>query len=156
MSESSKKVLTVLCVPGPWKDRSELVTAVAGSNDGKFLLAGNVLFRPELNEGYDVDVRNADPRMHKSFSIAGHPWKDSAEMLLITNHQMVVYIVDENGGSIERSERVMHAAISLLNAGGFGVKIESTGLAHSPDYWRKLAGEVSLLGEACTTPLSST
>ena len=142
--ESSAKVLSVLCIPGPWKSRDELVKAVVESNDGKFLIAGNVLFRPELNEGYDIDVCTADPRMHASFMVGGQHWKDSAEMARIAEHKRVVYIVEENGGSIEKAARLMHAAIGLLNAGGFGVKVESSGMAHTPDSWRDFAKSIFL------------
>ena len=136
--ESPVKVQTVLCIPGPWKNRSELVTSVVGANQGKFLLAGNLLFRPEVNEGYEVDVRNADLRMWRAFAAAGPHWLNTPEMIGIKDHRMVVYILGE-GGSPQRADRLMQAAIGLLNAGGLGVKVESTGIAHSPNAWRDFA-----------------
>ena len=86
-------------------------------------------------KGYNVDIRNADLRMWRAFAAAGPHWLNTPEMIAIKDHHMVVYIVGE-GGSPQRADRLMLAAVGLLNAGGLGVKVESTGVAHSPNAWR--------------------
>jgi hypothetical protein len=36
----------LLCVPGPWEDRSDLVRAVASETKGEFMFAGMILANP--------------------------------------------------------------------------------------------------------------
>jgi hypothetical protein len=52
----------------------------------------------------------------------------------IASHQSVVYLLGA-GGSRERTEPMMLAGAALIRAGGFGVKVESAGIAHSPSDW---------------------
>lgn len=128
--------LTVLCVPGMWKDRNELVTQIAKLSGG-YVFAGQALMDSSSGTSFELDVREHDPRMATSFINAGPHWCDTAEMRRIKDHTMVTYIVGD-GGSSDRAEAFMKAAAGLLHAGGLGVKVESTGLAFSPVDWLKL------------------
>ncbi len=127
-------VKTVLCVPGPWREKFDLMEALLSSSE--YLLAGNLLYHVTTKEGFHLDIQSADPQVTHAFSIAGYHWASTPEMNRIADHQMVVYIVGE-GGSPESAGFLMEAAEAFLAAGGFGVKIESSGLAHSPAEWRR-------------------
>lgn len=82
--------------------------------------------------------------MTSAFHAAGSHWRDTVEMTAIGQHKSVVYLTDE-GGSRSRIEALMGAAAALIKAGGLGVKVESSGLAHSPDQWLDFSANTHLL-----------
>lgn len=93
---------------------------------------------------FRAHLEDADNRMASAFRAVGPHWRDSREMTAIEQHKSVVYLIDE-GGSRARIEALMAAGAALIDAGGLGVKVESSGLAHSPDQWRDFAANVHLL-----------
>ena len=132
----------VLCIPGPWKDRSELLTRIVACDSG-YLFAGQVLMNMESKQACQLDYTEQDPHMVKAFQAAGYHWTDTPEMAAIATHQSVVYLIGE-GGSRENAEAMMLAAEAVLKAGGLGVKVESAGLAHSPDAWTDMCQNLEL------------
>lgn len=130
-----KEVEIVLCIPGPWADRSELVERIVKGSDG-YIFAGMVLMHMETSQSFELDFESSDERMLSAFEAAGPHWKHTPEMKLISSHKSVCYLISK-GGSIESAHSIMNAANALLKAGGFGVKVESTGLAHSPKDWKE-------------------
>jgi len=88
----------------------------------------------ETKQSYELEFCDKDERMLSAFEAAGPHWKNTAEMKLISSHKSVCYLISK-GGSIESAHSIMNAANVLLNAGGYGVKVESSGLAHPPKDW---------------------
>jgi hypothetical protein len=130
----SQAVEIVLCIPGPWRDRAELVERIVKDSDG-YIFAGMVLMNMQSKDGFKLEFEGSrDERMLAAFEAAGPHWKSTPEMERIALHQSVVYLIS-NGGSIEAAHCIMEAANGLLKSGGMGVKVESTGLAHSPASW---------------------
>lgn len=132
---SEKEMEIVLCVPGPWADRSELVESIAKDSDG-YIFAGMVLMHIETSQFFELEFDGTDERMLSAFTAAGPHWKNTPEMEKISSHKSVCYLISK-GGSIESAHAIMNAANALLKAGGFGVKVESTGLAHPPKDWQE-------------------
>lgn len=130
---------TVLCIPGPWASRSDLVEAVVQSDSG-YLFAGQILLHMPSGLSFELEFQPHDPRMAAAFRTAGPHWSASPAMTHIGEHAGVAYLVGE-GGSRVNAEALMLAAAALLKAGGLGVKVESSGLAHSPEDWHKLCAE---------------
>lgn len=126
-------VQTVLCIPGRWADRTELIARIVEHGDG-YLFAGGVLMHPPTQAMFELHVEPADPRMASAFRAAGRHWVDDDAMAAIAEHTTVLYLVGQ-GGSRERASEFMNAAAALLKAGGLGVKVESTGIAHTPQDW---------------------
>ena len=52
----------------------------------------------------------------------------------IDDHATVAYLIAP-GGSREAADAMMRAGAALIDAGGLGVKVDSTGIAHAPAYW---------------------
>ncbi|OEZ49349.1 MULTISPECIES: DUF4261 domain-containing protein [Janthinobacterium] len=123
----------VLCIPGPWADHDALRQAIMHSDDS-YLFAGSVLMHMESGFSCTVVQEHADPRMPHAFAAVGYHWRDTPSMQLIGTHRTVVYL-EGQGGSRPNAEAMMLAASCLLQAGGFGVKVESSGIAHAPDAW---------------------
>ncbi len=123
----------VLCVPGPWADRREFVMSIAALDAG-YLAAGPMLMNIATKFKCEVVFEGADARMQRAFQAAGPHWRDSEAMQAIAGHQSVVYLVGR-GGSHEAANAMIEAAAVLLKAGGLGVKVESSGIAHPPERW---------------------
>lgn len=134
---------TVLCIPGFWETRADFISALIEAETG-YLFAGGVLMEMKSQIGFRAHHEGPDDRMSSAFRAAGPHWRDTVEMAAIGHHKSVVYLTDE-GGSRPRIEALMVAAAALIKAGGLGVKVESSGLAHSPDQWLDLAASIHLL-----------
>jgi hypothetical protein len=124
----------VLCIPGPWENQTDLVRSIATSGSG-YLFAGRILLHIETHYSCELVFETVDPRMVEAFAIAGGHWRDTPEMDRIADHRSVVYLVAK-GGSQVAAENLMKCAAALLHAGGFGVKVESSVLAHNPSAWK--------------------
>jgi hypothetical protein len=131
---SSDPIEIILCIPGKWKDRSELVIALAAMNNDEYLFAGNVLMHIPSNEFFEVEVREYDDRMRKAFEIAGAGRLNEADLDEIGNHSFTVYIIGK-GGDMESAAKMMKAGQAFLNAGGLGIKVETCGKAFSASAW---------------------
>jgi hypothetical protein len=135
-------VLTVLCIPGPWRSRTDLIAALISSNSG-YLFAGQLLMNVVTKHSCELDFQPADPRMEAAFRAAGPHWAGTPEMQRIASHASVAYLVADGGGAMT-AEALMQAANALLDAGGLGVKVESSGVAHAPAAWRELCADLHL------------
>lgn len=125
----------ILCVPGKWKDRSELVIALAAMNNDEYLFAGHVLMHMPTNDFFEVEVREYDDRMRKAFEVAGPGRLNEAELNEIDHHTFVVYIIGK-GGDMESAAKMMKAGQAFLNAGGLGIKVETCGKAFNASAWK--------------------
>jgi hypothetical protein len=123
----------VIGIPGGWPNRSDIVTAIASRSDG-YLFAGMVILRIGTKEGFTLEVYEHDPNLKNAFSIAGRGRLTEDDLNAIGSHTFTLYLVAP-GGSVEAAKKLLHAANGLLKAGGFAVKIESTGIAHRADQW---------------------
>ena len=142
MPENPTAPLTVLCIPGPWQSRSELLEAILNANSG-YLFAGQVLMHMETKQACELEFHARDPRMGAAFRAAGPHWAATPDMQRIDEHASVVYMVAD-GGAVIAAEALMQAAAALLDADGLGVKVESSGVAHSPAAWRELCANLHL------------
>ena len=132
---------TVLCIPGNWKNRSELVTAIAESNAGNYLFAGMVLMDLKTKAGFELEIYERDNRMKEAFGFAGRVNQVTDNFLSkIDEHSLVLYLSGETG-SFEKAFDLANAANALLNAGGTGVKVETTGKAFEKEQWMGLVAE---------------
>lgn len=133
MSEPIPDPDMVLCIPGPWADTTALIRRLAGVSGG-YLFAGRILMCMETRFSCELVFEGPDERMSRAFAVAGPHWRDTADMTAIAGHRSVVYLVASGGGR-QNAESLMRAGAALVRAGGLGVKVESTGLAHAPAVW---------------------
>ena len=127
----------VLCVPGKWRDRTELVTAVAQSSDG-YLFAGMLIMHIATREAAKLVVREHDERLRIVFARAGRHWATAKDLENIEAHSCVLYLLIK-GGSLDNARRAMDFGNGLLKAGGMAVHIETAGVTHSPAEWLKMS-----------------
>jgi hypothetical protein len=126
----------VLCIPGPWKNYKALGKAVEALDDG-YVTFGLVLMDTASGFGCDIQLEKRDPRMKGAFMSAGPHWHGTPAMEAIDKHASVVYLIGY-GGTPGNVDAMMKAAATLVRAGGLGVKVESSGIAHAPDEWLRL------------------
>lgn len=132
---------TILCVTGNWADRSELVKAVIEKNNGNFIFAGNILMNTQTQAGFEMEISEPDDEMVEAFKYAGLTTGLPDEVLTdIEDHTTVIYLIGETG-SPEAAYEIAKAGLALLNAGGTGIKVETTGKAFSPELWKELVEE---------------
>lgn len=132
----------VVCVPGPWKTRNDLVMAV-GKQSGDYLYAGVAMMNKETREAVTVQFEEPNPNLGKAFAIAGRSWLDEATFTEIDRHSSCVYLITK-GGSEETAKKMMLAAAALLKCGGIAIKIESTGIAHPAKKWEEWSADPEL------------
>jgi hypothetical protein len=137
MNDTAALPQLVLCIPGSWENRAQILERVIKSSGGQYLFAGGVLMHVPTKDMFELEFQARDERMAGAFAAAGPHWFGSPEMNRIDSHQSVAYLLGY-GGSDKNVEALMLAARALLDAGGFGVKIENSGLAHSPADWRDM------------------
>jgi hypothetical protein len=143
VSDPAKDPELVLCIPGPWKERSQLVESIVRRSSG-YIFAGHMLMDLETKHTCQLLYQSADPAMQNAFEVSGPHWRGSPEMAAIAQHQSVVYLVGR-GGSDRNAHAMMLAAAGIVKAGGFGVKVESSGLSHSGPAWLQFCDDLHLL-----------
>lgn len=129
---------TVLCIPGNWNDRSEIVTAIAKSNLNEFIFLGMVLLNMKTNKGFEVQIEGYNKNMRESFRIAGLVNRVDGEFIeQVGDHKFTIYLISETG-NLKDAKAIAEAAMAILNAGGIGVKVETAGKAFTKKQWGEL------------------
>ncbi len=138
VNQTERKPKTILCIPGSWSNRTEIVTAIAENNRNDFIFAGMVLLNLKTNKGFELEICERDDRMKDSFKFAGMVNQVSDKFLeLIDNHEYVIYLSTETG-TLESAKEIAQAGEAILKSGGIGIKVETTGKAFTKEHWTEL------------------
>lgn len=132
----------VICIPGPWPDRDACFQAIM-HNSGGYVMLGEHLLNITLSFKCEIEFHGSDPRMEQAFSASGSHWRETPAMHAIAEHRSVIYLIGR-GGTLAAAGAMIRASGALLDAGGLGVKIESSGLAHPVEKWRELIADLNL------------
>ncbi|XZF14579.1 hypothetical protein ACTHGU_00430 [Chitinophagaceae bacterium MMS25-I14] len=129
---------TILCIPGNWNNRAEIVTAIAGNNTGEFIFAGMILLNLKTKEGFELEICERDDRMKESFKWAGMVNRVSEDFLNeIDKHRFVIYLSSATG-DVQNTKAIADAGNAILRSGGTGIKVETTGKAFTNEQWAEL------------------
>lgn len=96
-------------------------------------------------EDVEYDIVPRDDRLAESFRSADSPTQPSLtdqDIELIDEHTSVLYFLSKNLTARESAEcaaKFMRIGNRLMEAGGVGIKCESSGLAHSRRRWMELS-----------------
>ena len=126
----------IIGIPGVWKNRTELIQAVASQSDG-YQLAGQVLDNQEKGLSFHVEVYEYAPHLKEAFSYASKGAFPDRLLTEIDQHTYTVYIIAEVS-DFEAVINLIDAGAALLKAGGLAVKIETAGMAHTKEAWQTL------------------
>lgn len=138
----SKAPQTVICIPGQWIDRTDIVTSIA-SRSGGYLFAGMVMMKIGTKDGFTLEIYEHDSNLKNTFAIAGRGRLTEEDLDAIGSHTFTLYLVADSG-STSAARKLLHAADALLKSGGIAVKIESSGTAHRADRWAKFCADDQL------------
>lgn len=138
MQENEINAQTILCIPGKWKNESEMVSSMVGNNVGEYLFAGRILMHIKTKEFFQVDISEHDENMRESFRWAGLVNRVSEAFLdEIAEHTLVIYLIGQTG-SLQSAESIARAGNAILKAGGIGLKVETAGKAFTAEQWQNL------------------
>lgn len=132
---------TVVCVPGPWRDRDELVRAVAAllPEDGpRFLMAGAVMVEVVTEGAVQWSWEARAPQLRQAFEVAGRGGLSKSTLGAVERAPGQVFLIDPEGGDLAAARRMLVFAEGLLRVGGHAVKVESAGVAHDVETWREM------------------
>ncbi len=131
----AKTFESVLCIPGNWNSREDLLLLIVAANNGEYLLAGNVLMNAKTNHHYTIDFCERDKRMKESFKYAGMVNRITETFIdEVDAHKYVVYITGATG-NLEEAEHIARAGLAILKSGGLGIKVETAGKAFEKSQW---------------------
>lgn len=131
-----EEVQVVIGIPGKWKDRTDLVQAVASRSEG-FLMAGYFIHDLKKDTGLQVEVYDHDPDLKEAFSHASKDIFEDKLLAELEQHTMTMYVIAEVS-DFEGLKGVVEVGAALLKAGGLAVKIETSGIAHTKEDWYEL------------------
>ncbi|MGM0487844.1 MAG: hypothetical protein ACQESR_13925 [Planctomycetota bacterium] len=122
-------IQTTLRIPGNWSHAGELLERIP---DG-FRLTPEALILPD---GTEVELRPKPPddQFAKIFESSCRQPATDEEMEIVRNYAVNVCLLGP-GGTMEAARRMMQAGSALVRAGGAGVFIDNSGLAHGGDNW---------------------
>jgi hypothetical protein len=140
--KSSKKTIrkpkTVLGIPGKWDSRDALVAAVNTVNQGAFELQNGILRNLNTGDTYEVVIQDRNNGLRESFATAAvfdeYRRVDDEFLDIIDEHTHITYVIGETG-SFATAGAIAAAALAILNAGGVGIKVESSGIAFTRGEW---------------------
>jgi hypothetical protein len=134
--ESERKLAkTVLCIPGNWIDFEDFQKSLIVSSAAAYMVVGDILINGKEQRHYSIEFCNRDVQMENSFRVAGRTTGiEEDELLQLGDHRHVIYVTGETG-SLREAKYIARAGLALLEAGGTGLKVESTGIAFSKIMW---------------------
>lgn len=128
----------LICIPGPWKDRSDFLRRVITLEPmGQFMFAGGILADVTGKDHLSVEFESSDSNMGKAFEIAGQGKISQQTLDEIERHESVVYLHFPIDIQAERARLIKFTKL-LQQLGGYAIKVESAGAAHSWDRWFNL------------------
>ena len=130
----------VLTIPGPWKDRSELITSIAGKNMGEAIAAGAILMDIKGKRHVEFDTFDHDDALAKSMQNGSGKVLDAATFAALEKHTFSAALTFAATGQAT-AERLAFFSGAVRKAGGIAVKVEKSGVAHPWDRWEKLVNE---------------
>jgi hypothetical protein len=127
----------IVAVPGPWRDRTELMHALM-QQDKNHMFAGSVFFEQSTRTNCEFEFWEHDPEFRRTVEIAGQGLFSPAELDAVAAHgSIALLLLDEPG--YETARVAARFAGVLLEAGGLAVKVESAGVAHTKQRWLELS-----------------
>jgi hypothetical protein len=129
MNEPAKPVTVALRIPGQWSHPRELVERLPAD----CRLTPDTLMLPEGTEiGFGAAA--ADEQFAKIFRSSCRETPTDEELATVDGYTVNIFLSGP-GGSMEAARTMMQAAAVIVRAGGAGVFIDNSGLAHGGQQW---------------------
>ena len=125
----------ILCIPGPWADRSDFLRRViTHAPEGRFMFAGGMLADTHAKDHVMAHVAPHDPDLRHAFALAGQGRVGEDTLAAVAQHQSLAFLYIEGDVRGLRPSITKYSQL-LRDLGGTAVKVDSSGVAHEWDRW---------------------
>lgn len=137
MVDSNHAVEVTLRIPGTWEHPMELVERLPTG----FQIEGRNLILPDGTE-IEIAPVPADEMFSSIFRSSLRRPATAAELEIVDNYVANVVLCGP-GGSLAAARKMMEAGAAVIGAGGGGVFIDNSGLAHGGENWQYMTEDGS-------------
>ncbi len=138
MNETDTPIETTLRIPGNWSHPGELLERMP---DG-FRLTPKALILPDKTQ-IECTPIPPDEQFAQIFESSCRQPATDDEMAIVNSYTVNVTLTGP-GGSVESALTMMRAGAAIVQAGGAGVFIDNSALAHGGDNWIEMAEDGGL------------
>src|SRR5437763_399933 len=129
MNEPAAPITVALRIPGQWSHPRELIQRLpAGCR-----LTGEALILPDSTQ-VDFGAMAADGQFAQIFRSSCREPARAEELATVAGYTVNVFLSGP-GGSMQAARTMMRAGAALVRAGGAGVFIDNSALAHGGQQW---------------------
>jgi hypothetical protein len=130
----------IICVPGPWENRSEFARRVFALEPyGRYTFDGGVLADVKHQDQVRIQILGQHPRMREAFEAATRGDLPLETASAITGHRSSIYL-HFPANVIEERLRILKFTELAKRSGGIAIKLESSGVGHWWERWFQLLG----------------
>ncbi len=126
-----------ICIPGPWQDQWEFLHQVSVHTQGEFSFAMETLANPRTQDHVPLKFSGRDPGLPQAFKIAGQGKLPGSLLDQIAGHKGVLHIGFPLN-VMDQCKRLLKFTSLIRDIGGFAVKVDSAGIAHTWETWQAL------------------
>ncbi len=137
MNEPAAPVRIAMRIPGQWSNPKELMDRLPAD----CRLTGEGLVLPDGKE-VEFGAAAADKQFAEIFRTSCRQPATAEEMATVKRYTVNVFLSGP-GGSLPAARTMMQAAAAIVRAGGAGVFIDNSALAHGGQNWLKMADDGS-------------
>lgn len=123
----------VIGVPGPWRERTELIEALVRQK-ADFLFAGLIFMEQSTKEACTFNFTDRDEELRQAVETGGQGTFSNEHLDAVGRHNGVAWLIFHEP-NLEKARTAARFTRALLDAGGVAVKVESSGLSHTPERW---------------------
>ncbi len=138
MKETNAVVETTLRIPGTWHHPQDLIARIPAG----YRLTARALVLPNGTE-VEFTPLAPDEMFAKVFQLACRRSATEEEIKRV-NHYTVNIALTGPGGSLAAALTMMHAGAAIVRAGGAGVFIDNSAMAHGGDDWVEMTEDGSI------------
>src|SRR6266702_4259968 len=132
MNEPAAEITIALRIPGKWSHPRELIQRLpAGCR-----LTGEALILPDATQ-IGFGAMPADDQFAQIFRSSCRQPATAAELAAVDGYRVNVFLSGP-GGSMQAARTMMQAGAAVVRAGGAGVFIDNSALAHGGRHWLEL------------------
>ena len=123
----------IIGVPGPWRERKELMEALVRQK-ADFLFAGLIFLEQSTKEACTFNFTDRDADLAGAVEAGGQGAFSSEQLDAVDRHNSVAWLIFDQPDPAKARTAARFARV-LLDAGGLAVKVDSSGLSHTPERW---------------------
>ena len=132
MHKSAAPVEIALRIPGKWSHPRELIQCLPSG----FCFAPEALILPDATQ-IEFGAMEADDQFAQIFRSSCRQPATAGELATVNDYTVNV-LLSGPGGSMQAARTMMQAGAAVVRAGGAGVFIDNSGLAHGGQHWLEM------------------